>query len=107
MLRRLEPEIGAWYENGDQQTLFEVVSIDEDGESLGIQYYDGEIEELDLDTFIRLPLFKVDQPEDWSGPYEMEPDDRFESDFTPAIAENSAATLNAEFEADSMHLLDE
>ena len=106
MLRRIEPEVGAWYENYDQQTLFEVVSIDDEGDSVGIQYYDGEIEELDLDTFIRLPLYPVDQPEDWSGPYEMEADDRFESDFAPA-AETSAAKLNAEFEADSMHILDD
>ena len=106
MLRRIEPEVGSWYENNDQQTLFEVVSIDDGGDSVGIQYYDGEIEELDFDTFIRLPLDKVDQPEDWSGPYEMEADDRYESDFA-SPAENNSSLLSAEFEADNMHLLDD
>ena len=41
------PAIGKWYlDNGDKQ-LFEIVAIDDDDETIEIQYFDGAIEELD------------------------------------------------------------
>ena len=81
MLRRLKPEIGQWYENQEDDTLFEVVSIDEDDNSIGIQFYDGEITLLELETFARMSLLLVEQPEDWSAPFELDEEDRYESDF--------------------------
>jgi hypothetical protein len=72
MLKRIQPEVGSWYENTDQNLLFEVVFFDEDESSVGIQYFDGEIEELELEGFLKLPLKAVRQPEDWSGPYEVD-----------------------------------
>ncbi|MGB3623378.1 MAG: DUF6763 family protein [Ketobacter sp.] len=107
MLRRIEPEVGAWYEHTDLQTLFEVVFIDDEGENIGIQYFDGEIEELELDAFIRMPLCKVDQPEDWSGPYEMDNDDIFENDFGDFPPGNHTPALSDEYESAIMHILDE
>ena len=44
-------------------------------------YFDGEVEELDTDTFIKMPLRATEQPEDWGGPFEVDTEDRFESDF--------------------------
>ena len=107
MLRRIEPEVGAWYEHTDLQTLFEVVFIDDEGESIGIQYFDGEIGELELDAFIRMPLYKVDQPEDWSGPYEMDNDDFFESDFGAFPTDTHSSALSEEYESATMRILDE
>ena len=78
MLKRLEPEIGCWYENLEQETIFEVVSIDDDDQTVGIQYFDGEIEALDIENFVTLPLKAIDQPEDWSGPYEIDEEDEIE-----------------------------
>lgn len=109
MLRRIEPEVGAWYEDSDRQALFEIVSFDEDTESIGIQYYDGEIEELDVDTFVRLPLVPVEQPEDWSGPFEMDHTDRDESDFSGAQEEQvrMQSLTNETFESSELQILDE
>ncbi len=74
MLKRLEPEIGCWYEDLEQETIFEVVSFDEDDQTVGIQYFEGEIAAIDLETFVALPLKAIDQPEDWSGPFELDED---------------------------------
>ncbi|MBV1921294.1 MAG: hypothetical protein KUG73_11475 [Pseudomonadales bacterium] len=80
MLTRTLPEIGQWYENKNTGTLFEVVAIDDQG-LIATQYFDGEVEELDTDTFIKMSLCKIEQPEDWGGPFEVDSEDRFESDF--------------------------
>lgn len=81
MLSRSAPEVGCWYENAEMGRVFEVVSLDEADNAVAIQYFEGEIEALDLDSFMQMPLRIVDQPEDWSGPFEVGPEDRFESDF--------------------------
>ena len=51
MLLRIQPEVGTWYENTEQETLFEVVTLDEEEGTLAIQYFDGELEEMDIETF--------------------------------------------------------
>ena len=84
MLRRIQPEVGTWYENIEQETLFEVVSIDDDGSALAIQYFDGELEEIELETFQQQRLRVIDQPEDWSGPYEIDQEDRDDHEFRSA-----------------------
>ena len=78
MLTRLKPEIGCWYEDNERDCIFEVVSLDED--SVAIQYFEGELEEFELEVFLRLPLKTVDQPEDWTGPYEIDMEEMDESE---------------------------
>lgn len=81
MLRRSSPEVGCWYEDAELGRVFEVVSLDEGENAVAIQYFEGEIEALEVDAFMQMPLRIVDQPEDWSGPFEVDREDRFESDF--------------------------
>ncbi len=72
----VDPIIGNWYRNQETGNDFEVVAIDEDAQTIEIQYFDGELEELDLDSWYDLAIESIEAPEDWSGPYdEMEPDD--------------------------------
>lgn len=68
------PNIGNWYKNQGINNIFEVVATDDDG-SVEIQYFSGEIEELDLDTWYDLDLRQIPPPEDWSGPFEMTKDE--------------------------------
>lgn len=82
MLKRIQPEVGVWYENTEQETLFEVVSIDDDNSTLALQYFDGELEEIELEAFVQLRLKVIDQPEDWSGPYEIDQEDRDDHEFS-------------------------
>ncbi|MFO7642417.1 MAG: DUF6763 family protein [Candidatus Competibacteraceae bacterium] len=71
-----DPIIGNWYRNQETGNDFEVVALDEDAQTVEIQYFDGELEELDLEIWYDLPIDPIEAPEDWSGPFdEMEPDD--------------------------------
>lgn len=72
----VDPIIGNWYRNEETGNDFEVVALDDDAQTIEIQYFDGELEELDLDAWYELPLEAIEPPEDWSGPFdEMETDD--------------------------------
>jgi hypothetical protein len=72
----VDPIIGSWYRNQETGNDFEVVALDEDAQTVEIQYFDGEVEELDLDAWYELSIDPIEAPEDWSGPFdEMEADD--------------------------------
>jgi len=75
------PAIGKWFlDNADGQ-LFEIVAIDEDDETIDIQYFDGAIEGIDVDLWEEMELTSAAAPEDWSGPYDdLEADDMADPD---------------------------
>jgi len=78
--REYEPVAGQWYENVDENESFRVLTVDEDAELIEIEYLDGDIEELDLDTWAELDLEKIEQPEGWSGDDDEDEDEEEEDD---------------------------
>ena len=68
------PTVGNWYRwpNG---TLFEVVALDEDSETVELQFFDGTIDEVEFDTWPTLLTEQVNAPEDWLGSVDMDPED--------------------------------
>ena len=75
MAREYEPAAGQWYENLEENESFRVLSVDEDAETVEIEYLDGDIEEIDLDTWAELDLDKIDEPEGWAGGDEDDDDE--------------------------------
>ena len=66
----VDPIIGSWYRNQETGNDFEVVALDEDAQTIEIQYFDGEIEELDLDAWYELAIEAIETPEDRAGPFD-------------------------------------
>ncbi|MGH8321117.1 MAG: DUF6763 family protein, partial [Gammaproteobacteria bacterium] len=62
----LQPAIGEWYAD-PQGVTFEVVTVDDGDGTIGVQYFDGTLEELDAENWAEMRLRPVDPPEDWSG----------------------------------------
>jgi len=86
--------IGAWYQEPGGQS-FEVVAMDIDTATIEIQYFDGEVEELEFETWGVMPLSAIAAPEDWTGAYEeLEADDLGYSDAV-IHPENWAGPLEA------------
>lgn len=79
MGRDYEPVKGQWYENLEDEETFRVLSVDEDSELVEIEYLDGDIEELDLDTWRELDLERIDEPEGWAGD-DLDEDDEDDDD---------------------------
>ncbi|PIE83176.1 MAG: hypothetical protein CSA09_03690 [Candidatus Contendobacter odensis] len=66
----VDPIIGNWYRNHDTGNDFEVIATDEDIQLIEIQYFDGELEELDLDAWHELPIELIEGPDHWSGSFD-------------------------------------
>ena len=73
--RDYEPVPGQWYQNLEEEESFRVLTVDEDSELLEIEYLDGDIEEIDLETWHEMDLERIDEPEGWSDDDEESDED--------------------------------
>ncbi len=80
MGRDYEPVKGQWYENVEEDETFRVLSVDEDAELVEIEYLDGDIEEMDLDSWHEMDLERIEEPEGWAASDDEEEDDEDEDD---------------------------
>lgn len=64
MVRKLEPMIGEWYRDHGEQRLFEVVALDDDDDRINIQYADGDLLQLNRDSWRDLLLSLAPVPDD-------------------------------------------
>jgi hypothetical protein len=80
MGREHNPVPGQWYENLEESETFRVLSVDEDSELVEIQYPDGDVEEIDYETWTELDLELAEAPEGWTDDAEDEDDDDEEED---------------------------
>ncbi len=62
-----QPTIGLWYQDA-QHRYFEVVASDDD--SIEIQFHDGNVEEVDMETWEQLSVISAAAPNDELNPFE-------------------------------------
>ena len=76
MTSEADPIIDAWYHYPAKAQKFKVTALDDHAATVEIQYFDGNIDELDVDTWYDLDIERVEEPEDWTGPMDsIEKDD--------------------------------
>ena len=75
MSRDYEPVPGQWYENLEDDDSFRVLKVNEDAELVEIEYLDGEVEEIDLETWHEMDLEPTQEPEGWTEDEEEEDED--------------------------------
>ena len=68
MSTRLRPEVGRWYSHRDKGQMFQVVAVDEDEGVVEIQDVDGDVDEIELESWPTLLLERAEPPEDATGP---------------------------------------
>jgi hypothetical protein len=59
------PIEGNWYKSLDTGKTLSVVTFDEDESIVEIQYYNGKLEEIEIEEWDDLSLELIDQPEDY------------------------------------------
>jgi hypothetical protein len=79
-----QPGIGDWYRLRGGE-LFEVVAFDESDGTIEVQYFDGTVEEFEIEDWRTQrasgAIEEAEAPEDWSGSVDVEPEDgRAEAD---------------------------
>ena len=60
-----------WYAPQGKGQEFRVVAVDSEKKLIEIQNFDGEINEIDFDTWYEMDLELIEEPEDWSGAYDF------------------------------------
>jgi hypothetical protein len=64
-----KPTLDAWYRD-DEGRSFKIVAIDEDDGNIDIQFFDGDIAEVDSESWYQLDISRIAEPEDGSGPFD-------------------------------------
>ncbi len=93
--------VGQWYTRWDKGEIFQVTAYDEESRTAEIQTFDGDLDEIDAETWAALPLGFAEPPEDWTGPVDdVERDDLgySETDMTAADWAEPLQTLRTEQE---------
>ncbi|HET9445053.1 MAG TPA: DUF6763 family protein [Steroidobacteraceae bacterium] len=80
MARDYDPVQGQWYEDLEENEVFRVLSVDPDEEIIEVQYENGDIEEIDLDTWHELDLEHAEEPEGWASDEDEDEDEEEEED---------------------------
>lgn len=76
MPNQLDPIVGQWYSHRDKGEMFHVVAVDPAKNYIEIQYFDGDVEELEPAAWRAMDIELAEAPEDWTGPFDdIEPDD--------------------------------
>lgn len=68
------PVVGEWYLDMEQSQQFEIVAADFQEKVIEVQFFEGELEEIDLDTWYAMKVMAIAAPNDWSGPFEVDKD---------------------------------
>jgi len=67
MATEADPIVTTWYQHLDKGQKFQVVAVDDNENLIEIQYFDGDIEEIDADDWYLMELEQIESPEDISG----------------------------------------
>ena len=92
------PEIGKWYQDVVEDSLFEVVAVDDSAGTIDIQLLGGEVSELDFETWGQILLLPAEAPEDWRASYELSSEDSHELDdiLIPDTFQDPLSSLNTD-----------
>jgi len=78
--RDYDPVQGQWYEDLEENEIFQVLSVDPDEEIVEIVYENGDTEEIDLDTWHELDLEQAEEPEGWASDDDEDDDEDLDED---------------------------
>lgn len=91
------PGIGQWYRVSGGE-LFEVVAVDDDDGTIEIQYFDGTVEEMDVEDWESEweegQLEVAEAPEDWTGSVDVDSGDSERDEESSADEKRARPTLD-------------
>ncbi|MCK4742215.1 MAG: hypothetical protein KAT25_00190 [Sulfuriflexus sp.] len=79
-----DPIVDNWYSHRDKGQLFMVVDVSED--SVDIQYFDGDLEEMSLTAWYGMNIESSVEPENWSGAMDIAEKDDYGTGVTDTRA---------------------
>lgn len=87
--------LDTWYQDAQSGKSFRVVAIDEEADSIEVQYYNGDLGEFDFNSWNDSDFAAIEPPEDWSAPFDdLESDDLGYSDPDRHVRDTTNLTLD-------------
>lgn len=87
------PRIGQWYCHWDKGEMFQVTALDPESKTIEIQTFDGDLDEIDEESWRTSPLGLAEPPEDWTGPVDAVNVDEIEESQTEMTTKDWEAPL--------------
>ena len=75
MPNELDPCIDQWYAHLDKGQRFYVTNVNEEQDTVELQHFDGDIEEIGLDEWRSLKIELSEEPENWAGALDIAEND--------------------------------
>lgn len=70
------PSLESWYQDAETGRAFRVVAVDDESESIDIQYDSGDIDGLDFASWRESTMVPTEAPDNAGAPFDdLEPDD--------------------------------
>jgi hypothetical protein len=91
MPNEYDPIVDNWYSHTDKGQLFTVVDVGED--SVNIQHFDGDLEEITLSTWRDMDIELSEEPENWAGAMDIAEADDFGTEITDTKADDWSEPL--------------
>jgi hypothetical protein len=64
------PSIDNWYQDIESGRTFQVIAVDEENDSIEVQFYNGDIGEFDFGSWRDSAIIPIEPPEDASAPFD-------------------------------------
>ena len=84
-MEKVQPIVGNWYQRPGR-AIFEVVAIDDHTRTVELQFFDGTVDEMDLERWHKTFIQNVEAPEDYSGSMDLQ-DDNYEAKDDDLVAQ--------------------
>jgi len=88
MPNELDPIVDQWYFHEDKGQRFFVTAVNDEGESVEVQHFDGDIEEFSLDEWHELDIELSEEPENWSGALDISEQDDYGTEVSDTTADD-------------------
>jgi hypothetical protein len=82
MRNELDPRIDQWYAPLDKGQRFYVVAIYQEENTIEVQYFDADIEELSFEEWRELDIELSEEPENYAGAYDIAELDDYGTEIT-------------------------
>jgi hypothetical protein len=88
MSTEADPIAFNWYYHLDKGQRFCVIAVDDKNGTVEIQYFDGQVEEIDIDSWYEMDIEGSEEPENWSGAVDIDDNDDLGTEITDTSPED-------------------
>ena len=88
MTNEIDPVVDNWYMHLDKGQRFQVTDVSEADGTVEIQLFDGDLEEIELSSWYEMDIELCEEPENWSGPIDVDEIDDYGTEITETTLED-------------------